>query len=203
MRFPNLLLFPFKKKKEPQDDNGLEYASFSGRSFALTFDMLLLFLLLFPLFGYLSQVIFPEFYANQGEQKVQALFQAMAMQQITTENLWQELQALGVMEKMLVDYSLQFLISGAIIVFFWVRFDTTPGLFLFRMHIADAKTGESPTFKQYVIRYIATVISTVPFMVGMFWIFFNSRKMALQDVVAQTVVIKRKIRWFKPKSDSE
>lgn len=203
MRFPNLSLFPFSKSKE-DDDSDYVYASFTARTFAITIDILLLYLILAPVFGWISQMMFPEYYLAGGDGQAQALFQQYITGHISLDVMKDSMRQLGLHNKMGGDYILQFVVSGVLIVFSWVKFNTTPGLHVLRMSVADADTGEAPSLRQYIIRYIVGCISLLPFMAGMILMFFNKRKMSLHDLAANTVILRRKMRWGrKEEVDSE
>ncbi len=196
MRFPNLSLFPFFKAKE-KDDSDFTYASFTARTFALTIDMLLLFVVFSPVFSWVSQIILPNFYSVGGDSYVHGLIAQFAAERISSETMFLKMEQMGLYEKLGLDYVLQFFVSGIFIIFSWVKFNTTPGLFAFRMSVVDADTGLEPSTKQYVIRYIVGIISIMPLMLGMMWMFFNARKMSLHDVAANTVIVRRKFRFGK------
>ncbi|MDG1287746.1 MAG: RDD family protein [Rickettsiales bacterium] len=200
MRFPNLSLFSSSSKKT-DDDSDLSYASFSARTTALVLDMLLILLILTPVFEYISQFLNPDFYANGGLTQAQATFEAAALHKISVADAMERLGQLGFFDKMASDYLVQIIVSACLIIFAWVKYDTTPGMFVLRMYIADANTGEKPTLIQYVIRYFVGIIAIVPLTLGLFVMFFNQRKMALHDYAAQTVVLKRKFRFRKKKPE--
>lgn len=199
MRFPNLSFSPFPKLSSP-DPNGegdVEYASFMGRTLAMTLDTVLLLIIFMPIFHTLSEWMSPDYYAMGGDMLVGEITQAMATGQLTVDQGVARMRELGVFEKQSLDYMVQFILTGIIIVFFWVRYHTTPGLFLLRMYIADSRTGGKPSLNQYVNRYFFTVVSVAPFMLGMLWMFFSKRNQGLQDVLAHTVVLHRKVRFGK------
>jgi uncharacterized RDD family membrane protein YckC len=198
MRFPNL---SFSKK--PEDDSEVRYANLSSRAFALTLDMLLLFIFLGPVFNYAGNWLYPEFHLQGGEAQVQNTLAALSAGQISAEQTVHQLREVGLFRKLALDYILQFIVSGVLIVLAWIKYDTTPGLFLFRMRLADASTGGKPSTVQYIIRYVVGVIAIAPMMLGMLLMFFNQRKMALHDVAAQTVVLQRKFRFKRKAHPSE
>ena len=202
MRFPNLSPFSFFKPKEAEDGDYV-YASFTGRTFALTIDMMLLFLLLSPIFAWISEIILPDFYRAGGNSRAHELIQQYATGQISMEMMKGSMREMGLYEKMGLDYILQFFGSGVVIIFFWVKYNTTPGLFLLRMSVVDADTGESPSTQQYIIRYVVGIVSILPLMAGMLWMFFNKRNMSLHDVAANTVILRRKIRFGRKNEELE
>ena len=77
---------------------------------------------------------------------------------------------------------------GAIL--FWVYKSATPGKIVFKLTIADAKTGLKPTNKQFVGRYFAYFISMLPFFLEIIWVGFDDRKQGWHDKLAGTVVLR-------------
>jgi len=75
-------------------------------------------------------------------------------------------------------------------IVFWIFKGATPGKMITKIKMVDAKTGDSLTASQSVIRYLGYVISTLPFMLGFFWIAFDKNKQGWHDKIAGTVVIK-------------
>ncbi len=202
MRFPSLSIFPFGRRKK-SDASPIEYASFSARTFALVFDMLILIVLLSPVLQIISETFIPSYYLNGGNIKAQQIFLNLSEGAITAADAKDQLKSIGYMDRMLLDIINQFILCGFPIIFSWVKFNTTPGLYIFRCYVADASTGMEPSLKQYINRYIVGVFSVVPMMIGMLPMFFNKRKMALQDFTASTVVLRRKYKFEYRKAEAE
>ena len=57
--------------------------------------------------------------------------------------------------------------------------------------INDAATGEKPTMKQWILRYIGYFVSIVPLGLGYVWVAFDKRKQGWHDKLAGTVVVPR------------
>jgi uncharacterized RDD family membrane protein YckC len=74
-------------------------------------------------------------------------------------------------------------------ILFWIYKSATPGKMLFKVKIVDAKTGNAPTVKQAVIRYIGYYISILPMGLGLLWICWDKKKQGWHDKLAGTVVI--------------
>ena len=64
-----------------------------------------------------------------------------------------------------------------------------PGEMAIKARIVDAKTGEKPTTKQWILRYIGYFVSAIPLGLGYFWIAFDKRKQGWHDKMAGTVVV--------------
>ena len=76
-------------------------------------------------------------------------------------------------------------------IVFWVYKDATPGKMLCGIKIVDARTGGKPGGWQYIGRYFSYIASTLPLMLGFFWIIWDKRKQGWHDKLARTVVIRK------------
>ena len=77
-------------------------------------------------------------------------------------------------------------LPGIYFVFFWRKFNATPGKLFLRMKVVDADNFSTPSISNLIKRYIAYLTA----FFGMWSIIFNNRKMAFHDKIANTVVIK-------------
>ncbi|WP_066960998.1 RDD family protein [Microbulbifer sp. Q7] len=75
------------------------------------------------------------------------------------------------------------------IIAFWVYKQATPGKMLLEAKIVDATTGDKPSLKQYIIRYLGYFISTIPLGLGLLWVAWDERKQGWHDKMARTVVV--------------
>lgn len=75
-------------------------------------------------------------------------------------------------------------------IVFWVSKSATPGKMAVRAKIVDAQTGNLPSVKQSIIRYIGYYISLLPLGLGYLWIVWDSKKQAWHDKLAGTVVVR-------------
>jgi uncharacterized RDD family membrane protein YckC len=55
--------------------------------------------------------------------------------------------------------------------------------------IIDATTGEKPTLKQWILRYLGYFVSLIPLGMGYFWVAFDKRKQGWHDKMAGTIVV--------------
>jgi uncharacterized RDD family membrane protein YckC len=83
-----------------------------------------------------------------------------------------------------------FLLWGMVMVVFWHYRSATPGKILLKMKIVDADTFQEPTTWQYIKRFLGYIVSTLPCMLGFFWVKWDKRRQAFHDKIANTVVIK-------------
>jgi uncharacterized RDD family membrane protein YckC len=77
----------------------------------------------------------------------------------------------------------------AVVVWLWKKYGATPGKLIFNARVVDAVTGELPTIRQSVIRYLAYFVATVPLGLGFLWIGWDPRKQGFHDKIANTVVV--------------
>lgn len=73
---------------------------------------------------------------------------------------------------------------------FWATVQGTPGKQALRATIVHARTGQRPAFWQMVVRYVAYVLSLLPFGLGFFWVLWDPRKQGWHDKLANTVVVR-------------
>lgn len=92
----------------------------------------------------------------------------------------------------LVIIALQILQLAALsiyVLFFWFKYQATPGKFLISAKIVSASTNQIPSRKQLIIRYLSYALSALPFFVGFFIIPFNKEHRALHDFISNTKVV--------------
>lgn len=88
------------------------------------------------------------------------------------------------------DALLQMLLPLVLLILFWHYRSATPGKMIFAAKIVDARSGMKPTLAQWIVRYLAYLVSTLPLGLGFLWIAFDRRKQAWHDKLARTVVIR-------------
>ena len=65
---------------------------------------------------------------------------------------------------------------------------------LLSLRVVDAKTGNSLSVGQSIVRYIGYFVAGIPFGLGIFWVGFDSKKQGWHDKIAGTVVVRSKQR---------
>jgi uncharacterized RDD family membrane protein YckC len=75
-------------------------------------------------------------------------------------------------------------------ILFWIYKSATPGKMVVKLKVVDAKTGNSPSVQQSIIRYIGYIISALPLFLGFIWVAWDSKKQGWHDKMAGTVVIR-------------
>ncbi|MFT4045721.1 MAG: RDD family protein [Solimonas sp.] len=84
------------------------------------------------------------------------------------------------------------LMLAFVVLAFWLARMATPGKMIINAVIVDARTFAKPSWKQFVARYLAYFLSTIPFFLGLIWVAFDRRKQGWHDKIAGTVVIRRR-----------
>ncbi|MCY4045083.1 MAG: RDD family protein [Cellvibrionales bacterium] len=77
----------------------------------------------------------------------------------------------------------------AVILICWAYRAGTPGKWLFKLRIVDARTQQSLKPDQVFIRVIGYILAFLPLGLGYFWVLFDRRKQGLHDKLARTVVV--------------
>ncbi|MGF1730073.1 RDD family protein [Photobacterium kasasachensis] len=90
----------------------------------------------------------------------------------------------------LSDVVLNYVFPLCATIAFWVYKSATPGKMAIKATVVDAKTGNSLTVKQSIIRYLGYFVSTIPLGLGIFWVGWDSKKQGWHDKLAGTVVIR-------------
>ena len=74
-------------------------------------------------------------------------------------------------------------------VIFWRRLAATPGKMVISAKVVDAQTGQKLTMGQCIVRYLAYMLSALPFFLGFIWMAFDSKKQGWHDKLAGTLVV--------------
>lgn len=82
------------------------------------------------------------------------------------------------------------LAPAVLIIGFWIVKSATPGKMLLGMKIVDAKTFGVVPPARLLLRYLGYIVSTIPFLLGLFWVGWDKRKQGWHDKIAGTVVVK-------------
>ena len=91
----------------------------------------------------------------------------------------------------IADLLIRYIFPIVYTIAFWVKLGATPGKLAMGMKIIGLETGDYPSVGQAIGRYFAQILSTIPLMLGYFWIGFDSRKQGWHDKLAGTVVVRR------------
>lgn len=89
------------------------------------------------------------------------------------------------------DFVISWVFPAVAVILFWSYRSATPGKMILSLEIVDAKTGEKPSTGQFIGRYFAYFVSTIPICIGFVWVAFDGRKQSWHDKLAGTVVIRK------------
>ena len=84
------------------------------------------------------------------------------------------------------------LLPALLIVAFWLYKGATPGKMLLHARIVDAQSGEAPSRRQCLIRYLGYYVSILTLFLGFIWVAVDPRKQGFHDKLAGTVVVRPK-----------
>lgn len=84
----------------------------------------------------------------------------------------------------------QWVLPALAVLIFWVTRQATPGKMAIGATIVDADTGKRPTTAQFLGRYLAYYVSTIPLFLGFLWVGIDARKQGWHDKLAGTVVVR-------------
>ncbi len=90
------------------------------------------------------------------------------------------------------DFLIGWVFPAVAIILFWMYRQATPGKMAVSAKIVDAATGQAPTTRQWIIRYLGYYVSTLPLFLGLIWVAFDARKQGWHDKMAGTLVIRAK-----------
>lgn len=178
--------------KKTRQTNGVQYASFNRRLFATSIDLLVLVMIMLPVSIILGlfeihSTSLTELLKEYIDQQSPGV-QPMSWNSIT--NMISFLSQHGMLAYYLIaNYVVPIMVMSCYLLFFWMRYNATPGKMLTKCEIVDAKTLGMPTKKQYVLRFIGYILSTLTLTIGFLVIGANKRKRGLHDFVAGTVVV--------------
>ena len=97
-------------------------------------------------------------------------------------------------------FLLNYVLPAIAVILFWVYKSATPGKMAISAKIVDAKTGNKPSTGQFIGRYFAYLLSSIPLGLGFIWIAFDKKKQGWHDKLAGTVVVRKRNTGSKPVS---
>ena len=90
-----------------------------------------------------------------------------------------------------MDFLVSYILPAVAVIVFWVYKSATPGKMLIHAKIVDADTGEKPSTRQLIFRYLGYYLSSFILLLGFLWVAFDQRKQGWHDKIANTVVVRR------------
>ena len=91
-----------------------------------------------------------------------------------------------------MDFLLSWVFPAVATIVFWAMKQATPGKMVISAQIVDAHTGQAPSLGQYLGRYAAYFLATLPLCLGLIWVGLDARKQGWHDKLAGTVVVRIK-----------
>jgi len=76
-----------------------------------------------------------------------------------------------------------------LIIFFWLKYQATPGKILFDCKIVHAETGKPISLLQSIVRLLGYLLSALPLGLGFLWALWDKRSQTWHDKLAGTVVV--------------
>lgn len=184
----------YRFRKRPGDDE-IVYANFNDRVFSTILDMALcLFIFYRPLY-HIAVIMF-------GPERAAQLYSLGAVT-MTAQQQMAMVSAPGYLSAYTANSLMQIALLGSVFVVAWSYSSATPGKWLLRMRIVDEQTGKRPSTRQFVIRFIGSIIGSIPLTLGFLWIYFDKKHQGWHDKMAGTVVIKVKHWKITPADVSE
>lgn len=92
------------------------------------------------------------------------------------------------------DFLINWLLPAIAVIVFWTYRQATPGKIAIAARIVDAGTGDKPSTRQLIVRYLGYYVSMLPLMAGIVWVAFDPRKQGWHDKLAGTVVVRLRRR---------
>ena len=90
------------------------------------------------------------------------------------------------------DFLISWVLPAVAVIAFWLARQATPGKMVLSLRVVDAKTGGTLSVGQSIGRYFGYYVSTIPLLIGLIWVAFDSRKQGWHDKLAGTVVVRSK-----------
>ena len=89
-----------------------------------------------------------------------------------------------------VDLLIQYVFPAVAVIVFWLTRQATPGKMVIGARVVDAVTLDKLGTGQAILRYLGYYVSTIPLLIGLIWVGFDSRKQGWHDKIAGTLVIR-------------
>ena len=73
------------------------------------------------------------------------------------------------------DFIFQDILPAIAVIILWIYKSATPGKMLTGLIIVDAKTGEKPSARQFIVLYLGYYVSIIPLSLGIIWVGIDKR----------------------------
>lgn len=169
----------------------LLYPDLIPRVFSSSIDWVVIYLLLGTISDFLAKILFVQIFKEYLIRNAIRITDIQSVTKVMYSAQFAEEVAKG-NANLFYFISFQTLISilmsGAFFICFWHYLGFTPGKYILGMRIRkESNIDEFPTIWQCVKRFLSYITS----FIGIFLIVFTSKKQALHDKIAATVIIKK------------
>jgi uncharacterized RDD family membrane protein YckC len=186
-------IFNLKKKSKKDNPDQVHYASFNRRLIAFSLDLIMLILVLMPINIFFDMIkIGPSSIMSTLQEFYGSIAQNQAQNNLSISNVFSLLSERGLLTYyIIVSYIMPFGLVLVYILYCWIKFSATPGKMLTRCVIVDYPSFDTPSKKQYVLRFLGYFLSALPLGLGFFMVALNKHKRGLHDYIAGTAVVVR------------
>lgn len=164
----------------------LPYATFNRRIYAMTIDVLLFMLFATPFMNLATGYIMGE---TNIPKMMSELNLAYLDKEVPFEIFWAKVVEHHLVYKYILMFSTMIILLFIYEFYFWVKFNSTIGKMLFSCKFVDVKTGDVPTKKQYFLRFVGYVASTLPLYIGFFAVYWSKHKQSWHDSISGIAVV--------------
>lgn len=169
-------LKPREIKKRPPSI----YATFQERMMAAAIDMTIIFFLL----NGPAQEMSAKLYATLPAETRDALSQSQSLPQ-----LFELAASSGFLTLYFINFTVQIILIGILIVTFQSLMHTTPGKWIMGIKITTADNETFPPTWRLIVRFIGYILSCAPLMLGFIWMNIDPQRRAWHDRLSGTRVI--------------
>ena len=170
------------------------YPNFSKRMLSSVIDLTLVYLILTPLWHLASLVIYAG--PSPVAQLKQIIGSTMAQAPDKAAYITAHPEYIDFISQhgywpFIEEQAVQLALLGAVMLWFWIKYHSTPGKMLLSLQIADSKSLEKPSVFQLIIRMLSCLVSVIPVGIGFITTIFNKENRAWHDLLSGTVIIKK------------
>lgn len=196
------------KKRNKEAKQEIIYSGFISRALAALLDCLIIGFFLWPLFVLVEKVLFGGILPSDVLNNIAMEYQSQIYEIGANSKNFPELikktfyliietprfKAYFYEEhgyiKIIINNLVQIFSFLAIVFVFLHKKQSTPGMMLIGIKIVNANDLSAPSAKKLLIRSFALIFALVPFLLGIIWIVFDSKKQGWHDKIASTLIIK-------------
>ncbi len=166
-------------------DPAPQYVGFWVRTAAALIDSLLLMMIILPVtiftFGWSSIELWGDLLGATSVEELMELDEA-----------WKEVEKTAGGFGGTINFLISWVLPALAVVVFWIARQATPGKMVFSAVIVDATSGEVPSGRQMIGRYLGYFIALFPLGLGILWVGLDKRKQGWHDKLAGTVVVRKR-----------